>query len=284
MMLKKPDWLRVPYFDNEDSLLVTELIKELNLNTVCIEANCPNRAECFSKKTATFMILGSICTRNCAFCNVSNGTPQPVDKDEPLRVAAAVKQLGLEYVVITSVTRDDLPDGGAAHFAEVIEEIKKISPDTAVEVLIPDLTSLEVIAGKKPEVISHNIETVESLYSAIRPEAGYKRSLNVLRSINDLNKSIRVKSGLMLGLGETREEILKTLDDLLEHNCDILTIGQYLSPSKAHYPVAEYIEPTVFVEYENIAKEKGFRFVKSGPFVRSSYNAEEAYQVMIERE
>jgi len=283
-MLKKPDWLRVPYFDNEDSLLVTELIKELNLNTVCIEANCPNRAECFSKKTATFMILGSICTRNCAFCNVSNGTPQPVDKDEPLRVAAAVKQLGLEYVVITSVTRDDLPDGGAAHFAEVIEEIKKISPDTAVEVLIPDLTSLEVIAGKKPEVISHNIETVESLYSAIRPEAGYKRSLNVLRSINDLNKSIRVKSGLMLGLGETREEILKTLDDLLEHNCDILTIGQYLSPSKAHYPVAEYIEPTVFVEYENIAKEKGFRFVKSGPFVRSSYNAEEAYQVMIERE
>jgi lipoic acid synthetase len=287
-MLKKPDWLRVPYFDTEDGLFVTDLTKELNLNTVCIEANCPNRAECFSKKTATFMILGSNCTRNCTFCNVSHGTPLPVDKDEPRRVAAAVKKLGLKYVVITSVTRDDLPDGGTAHFAEVIEEIKRASPDTAVEVLIPDLAALEVIAEKKPEVISHNIETVESLYSVIRPKAGYKRSLNVLRNIKELcthlNTSIRVKSGLMLGLGETREEILKTFDDLLEHDCEILTIGQYLSPSKAHYPVKEYVEPTVFEEYEGIAKEKGFRFVKSGPFVRSSYNAEEGYWTIHEGE
>jgi len=281
VMLQKPDWLRVPYYENDNSTYVKELLNELDLNTVCIEANCPNRAECFSKKTATFMLLGANCTRNCTFCNVSHGIPRPVDKDEPRRVAEATRQLGLKYVVITSVTRDDLPDGGAAHFAEVIEEIKSITPDTAVEVLIPDLNSLDVIIGKKPEVISHNIETVESLYSVIRPEAEYKRSLNVLRSIEKLSTKqrspIRVKSGLMLGLGETRAEVLKTFDDLLEHGCEILTIGQYLSPSKAHYPVVEYIEPQVFTEYEKIAKDKGFRFVKSGPFVRSSYNAEEAY-------
>jgi lipoic acid synthetase len=278
-MLKKPDWLRVPYFDNDDSLFVTKLIKEFNLNTVCVEANCPNRAECFSKRTATFMILGSNCTRNCTFCNVSHGMPQAADKDEPRRIAEAVRLLGLKYVVITSVTRDDLPDGGAAHFAGVIEEIKKTAPGTAVEVLIPDLTSLDIITEKRPEVISHNIETVESLYSVIRPEADYKRSLNVLSNIKSLSESIRVKSGLMLGLGETRAEVLKTFDDLLEHGCEILTIGQYLSPSKAHYPVARYIEPVVFAEYEDIAKDKGFRFVKSGPFVRSSYNAEEAYRI-----
>ena len=281
-MLSKPDWLRVPYYDNSNSALVTELLRELNLNTVCIEANCPNKAECFSKKTATFMILGANCTRNCTFCNVSHGAPLPADKDEPRRVAAAVKRLGLKYVVITSVTRDDLPDGGAAYIAEVIGEIKRTAPDTAVEVLIPDLAALEIIIEEKPEVISHNIETVESLYNVIRPEAGYKRSLNVLRNIKELSKPIRAKSGIMLGLGETREEILKTFDDLLEHGCDILTIGQYLSPSKAHYPVIEYIDPIVFAEYEEIAKEKGFRFVKSGPFVRSSYNAGEAYPATYE--
>jgi lipoic acid synthetase len=288
IMLKKPDWLRVPYFNNDDSLFVTELIKELNLSTVCIEANCPNRAECFSKKTATFMILGSNCTRNCTFCNVRHGTPQPVNKDEPRRIADAVRQLELKYVVITSVTRDDLPDGGASFFAEVIEDIKKATPETAVEVLIPDLTQLEVIIDKKPEVINHNIETVESLYSVIRPEAEYKRSLNVLRNIKQLStqlgSSIRVKSGLMLGLGEKPTEVQKTFDDLLEHGCEILTIGQYLSPSKAHYPVVEYIEPQVFAEYEELAKEKGFRFVKSGPFVRSSYSAEEGYCTMHEGE
>jgi lipoic acid synthetase len=271
VMPKKPDWLRVPYFDNDDSLLVAELIKELNLNTVCIEANCPNKAECFSKKTATFMILGSICTRNCSFCNVSHGTTQPADKDEPRRIAEAVRQLGLKYVVITSVTRDDLPDGGAAYFAEAIEEIKSVTPDTSVEVLIPDLSSLELIIDKKPDVISHNIETVESLHGIIRPEADYKRSLNVLRRVKDLSRTIKTKSGLMLGLGETRTEVQKTFDDLLEHGCEILTIGQYLSPGKSLYPVAEYIEPGIFEEYKNIAKDKGFRFVKSGTFVRSSY-------------
>jgi len=284
IILKKPEWLRVPYYDNDESLVVTELVKNLNLNTVCVEANCPNKAECFSKRTATFMILGANCTRNCTFCNVNHAAPQPVDKDEPVRIANAVNQLGLKYVVITSVTRDDLPDGGAAHFTEVIEEIKKVTPGVAVEVLIPDLTSLDVIIDKKPEVISHNIETVESLYNVVRPEAVYKRSLNVLRSIKDKSKSICVKSGLMLGLGETRAEVMNTFDDLLKHGCELLTIGQYLSPSKAHYPVVEYIEPQVFAEYEGIAKEKGFRFVKSAPFVRSSYNAGEAFLATIKGE
>jgi lipoic acid synthetase len=276
-VLKKPDWLRVPYFNNDNSLFMTELLNRQKLNTVCVEANCPNRAECFSKKTATFMILGTSCTRNCTFCNVRHGTPQPVDRDEPRRIAGAVRQLGLSYVVITSVTRGDLPDGGAAHFADVIEEIKIAAPCTAVEVLIPDLAQLEIIVNKKPDVIGHNIETVESLYNVIRPEAEYKRSLNVLRNVKALGKSIRVKSGLMLGLGETRAEVLKTFNDLLEYGCELLTIGQYLSPSKDHYPVAEYIEPQVFDEYKDIAEEKGFRYVKSGPFVRSSYNAQEVY-------
>ena len=275
-MLKKPDWLRVPYYNNKSSEQVTELIKELNLNTVCAEANCPNQTECFSKKTATFMILGTNCTRKCTFCSVSYGKPEPVDENEPERVAAAVKKLNLRYAVITSVTRDDLQDGGALHFSNVIKAIQKASPETVVEVLIPDLTEITAITEASPAVIGHNIETIEALYPDVRPEADYTRSLKVLKRVKELSTDIYTKSGLMLGLGESRDEILKTFDDLLDAGCNFLTLGQYLSPSKKHYPVKEYVEPKLFDEYKRVAEEKGFSYVASAPLVRSSYKAEEA--------
>jgi len=275
-MSGKPKWLRVPYHNNQNNSFVTNLLKELDLNTVCLEASCPNCAECFSNKTATFLILGKICTRDCSFCNVSYGTPQLVDEDEPQRIAGAVLKLDLQYVVLTSVTRDDLQDGGAGHFANVTAAIQRASPQTSIELLIPDLPALKTVTDGSPAVISHNIETVQSLYESVRPSAVYERSLNVLKSIKRLNPGIRTKSGLMLGLGETREEVLKTFDDLLYADCDFLTIGQYLSPSKNHYPVYEYIELKVFDEYAKIAEQKGFRYVASAPFVRSSYNAGKA--------
>ena len=272
----KPNWLRVPYFNNESSSFIQELLNELDLNTVCDEAHCPNRLECFSNKTATFMILGTNCTRKCTFCNINHDIPQPVDENEPTRIAEAVRRLDLKYVVITSVTRDDLPDGGSEHFSKVIRTIRNTSPETVIEVLIPDLTELKIITDQSPAVIGHNIETVASLYDYVRPEADYLRSLGVIIAIKQLDSNIRTKSGIMLGLGETNEEILQTFDDLLAAGCEFLTIGQYLSPSKAHYPVFEYIEPEVFMEYGKIAKEKGFYYVASSPFVRSSYKAADA--------
>ena len=275
-MLKKPEWLRVPYYSEESRTFIIELLSELKLNTVCIEANCPNLPECFSNKTATFMILGTNCTRKCSFCNVSFGDPQPVAENEPAGIALAIKRLGLVYVVVTSVTRDDLSDGGAFQFASVIRAIHNTSPETAIEVLIPDLTELKKITDESPAVISHNIETVSSLYAAVRPEASYCRSLDVLKSVKRLDPKIKTKSGLMLGLGETRDEVLKTFDDLLDTGCDFLTIGQYLSPGKKHYPVHMYIEPHVFSEYAEIARSKGFKYTESAPFVRSSYNAKKA--------
>jgi len=275
--MKKPEWLRVPYVDLKSCEYITGLLEKYRLNTVCVEANCPNKPECFSKKTATFMILGNICTRNCTFCNVSSGTPQTLDENEPQRIAAAVKELELKYVVITSVTRDDLPDSGANHFADVIKEIHKTSPETVVEVLIPDLDSLKVITDQSPAVISHNIETVKSLYPYIRPEADYHRSLEVLKTIKELAPNIHSKSGLMLGLGETKDEVLQTFDDLRSSGCEILTIGQYLSPGKNHYPVKEYIKPEMFEEYKSAALKSGFIYVSSAPFVRSSYKAAELY-------
>jgi len=276
-MKRKPDWLRVPYYNDQSISYLTEMLEEMNLNTVCVEANCPNRAECFSNKTATFMILGTKCTRKCMFCNVRHGNPDPLDKDEPFRIASAVNKLCLKHVVITSVTRDDLSDGGSYHFARVIQAIRKTSPETVVEVLIPDLTDIADIISESPEVISHNIETVETLYSMVRHEADYDRSLSVIHNVKKQNASIRTKSGLMLGLGETRDEVLKTFDDLIKAGCDYLTIGQYLSPSKNHYPVREYVEPMVFSEYAEIAYKKGFIFVASAPLVRSSYHAEKAF-------
>ena len=275
-MINKPDWLRVSYSENKNTHLINELLNELRLNTVCNEANCPNRIECFSNKTATFMILGTICTRKCSFCNVSHGCPAEVDLDEPARIAAAVAALDLRYVVITSVTRDDLPDGGALHFARVISAIHDVTKKTAIEVLIPDLTALKSITDESPNVISHNIETVASLYVNVRPEANYKRSLNVLKIIKQLNPDVMSKSGIMLGLGETKDEVYKTFDDLLENGCELLTIGQYLSPSKNHYPVHEYITPQAFDEYGVAARKKGFRHVASAPLVRSSYHADKA--------
>jgi len=274
--MKKPDWLRIPYNENTNNLFVSELLEELKINTVCEEADCPNRNECYSKKTATFMILGTVCTRKCTFCNVRFGTPEAVEIDEPDRIAVAVKKLNLKYVVITSVTRDDLPDGGAGHFAAVISSIRKHSPETVIEVLIPDLSDITKLIYESPVVISHNMETVKSLYPDVRPGADYERSLKVLKHVKALDPNIYTKSGLMLGLGETRDEVIKVLDDLLNVGCEFLTIGQYLSPSKNHFPVHEYIEPHVFDEYAKTAKKMGFRYTASAPLVRSSYNASEA--------
>ena len=281
-MNRKPEWLRTRSLNekNPDMRIVEGIIKNLKLNTVCREASCPNYADCFSRKTATFMILGTNCTRNCRFCNVRNDMPQAVNPLEAEHVASAVNELGLRYVVITSVTRDDLPDGGAAHFAKVIAAIQASSPETAVEVLIPDfqgdVEALKTVANASPAVISHNMETVAPLYEAVRPQAEYRRSLKVLENIKRLNPDIRSKTGIMLGLGETKEQVHALFDDLRSVGCEFLTIGQYLAPSRQHFPIHEYITPQQFEEYGAIAKEKGFTFVASAPLVRSSYHAGEA--------
>ncbi|MCL2381649.1 MAG: lipoyl synthase [Treponema sp.] len=280
-MTGKPEWLRVRYSGTANREIVEKTLASLNLNTVCVEANCPNYAGCFSRKTATFMIMGTDCTRDCRFCNVRHGLPRQLDPREPGNVAQAVKELELKYVVVTSVTRDDLPDGGAGHFARVILAIKQSAPETVVEVLIPDFKgsrkALETVLDACPAVVSHNMETVKSLYPKARPQAQYTRSLELLKNIKRLNPLVRSKSGIMLGLGETPEEIYKTLDDLREAECEFLTIGQYLAPSKQHLPVREYVEPQQFEEYGLAAKRKGFAFVASAPLVRSSFNAGQAF-------
>ena len=279
-MIQKPDWLKIRHQPTAHLAEMEILLKSLELSTVCHEANCPNYIECFSKKTATFMILGTSCTRNCRFCNVSYDVPSAVDFDEPQRVAQAVKTLGLRYVVITSVTRDDLSDGGAAQFAAVISAIRAAAPETTIEVLIPDFqgddAALKLIIDAAPDVISHNMETVTSLYKTVRAEANYTRSLTLLGRIKEYNPDIHSKSGIMLGFGEQEDEVYTLFDDLRAVGCEFLTIGQYLAPSKAHYPVQEYITPAQFDKYGAIAREKGFSFVASAPFVRSSYNAGEA--------
>jgi lipoic acid synthetase len=279
-MDRKPEWLRKKRVSDPNVETVEKLIQELGLNTVCREAMCPNYGECFSSLTATFMILGRNCTRNCRFCNVTSAEPSPVDPNEPLSVARAAARLGLRYAVITSVTRDDLPYGGAAHFAETIRAIRAESPNTAVEVLIPDFRgdydALKTVADAAPDVISHNMETVASLYAEVRQEAEYDRSLELLGRIKKLNGDIRSKSGIMVGLGETRGQVLELFGDLREQGCELLTIGQYLAPSKLHHPVMEYVPPETFEEYGEAAREMGFAFVASAPFVRSSYKAEEA--------
>jgi lipoic acid synthetase len=260
---------------------VAGLLDDLNLNTVCREANCPNYGECFSAGTATIMILGANCTRNCGFCNVTHARADAVDPDEPARVGEAVARLELDYIVVTSVTRDDLADGGAEQFVRTVEEIRKQSPETAIETLIPDfqgdLASLEQLLAAKPNVISHNMETVEELYSTVRPQADYRRSLEMLERIGRLGAyGIHSKSGIMLGLGETEAQLMRLFDDLRAVDCEFLTIGQYLSPSSEHLPVVEYVSPDRFDALGDLARKKGFSFVASAPFVRSSYHAGEA--------
>jgi lipoic acid synthetase len=277
---KIPPWLVKRHAVGQNAGAARAVIGDLGLNTVCREANCPNASECFSKNVATFMVLGVNCTRDCRFCNVASGEPQAVDPGEPARVGAAVKRLGLAYAVITSVTRDDLPDGGAGHFADVVGEIRRQSPQTAIETLVPDFkgseSALRTVALAGPDVISHNMETVEDLYSQVRPGADYARSLRLISMIKAANPRIRSKSGVMAGLGETRRGMEKLMDDLRGAGCEFLTIGQYLAPSPNHFKVAEYVHPDVFDSYRETALKKGFAFVASAPFVRSSYNASEA--------
>lgn len=273
---RKPEWLKVKLPDAIKASRVAGMLNHLSLNTICSSGLCPNRGECWAAETATFMIGGNVCTRSCRFCNVATGRPSPPEKEEIARIVKAVTDLKLRHVVITSVDRDDLPDLGAAHWRDTVKTIKKYCPGVTIETLIPDFQGrmelADMVIDENPEVISHNLETVRRLTPEVRCRATYETSLAVLRHIAERGKNV-VKSGIMLGLGETRDEILQTMDDLLEAGCRVITIGQYLQPSENHYPVKEYIHPDIFAEYGRIAIEKGFRHAESSPLVRSSYHA-----------
>ena len=281
--LRKPPWLKKRIPPPQDLQKVKSILAEADLHTVCEEARCPNLGECFSQGTATILILGRICTRNCGFCAVEHGDPVPPDEAEPLHVAQAIKKMGLRYVVITSVTRDDLPDGGASHFAKAIQAIREMDRGIKVEVLIPDFNgdwnSLNRVLQERPDVLNHNIETVHRLYSTVRPEANYKRSLDLLKKSKENYPNILTKSGFMLGLGETNEEVLDLLRELREVGCDFLTIGQYLQPHTNRLPVVRYIQPEEFEACRKIGKEIGFKMVSSGPFVRSSFHASQMFEM-----
>jgi len=278
---RKPEWLK-KQFDPIAESRMTALLRSLSLHTVCEDANCPNRSECFKSRTATFLILGDVCTRGCRYCAVAKGAPAMLDPEEPQHVAEAAEKLELRHVVVTSVTRDDLPDGGADHFAQTILALRKRLPLSTIEVLIPDFQGSEEallrVIKAKPDIINHNVETVPSLYPIVRPQADYARSLELLRRVKQAG--LYSKTGFMVGLGETRQDVLALIDDLVATGCDMLTIGQYLQPSRNHLPVVEFITPAQFDEYKEIALEKGIRFVASGPFVRSSYHAAEAMASM----
>jgi len=275
--VRLPDFLRKKDPKRKNILKIRQLIDDPCLHTVCEEAKCPNIGECYSQATCTFMILGNICTRNCAFCGVTSGKPGPIDPGEPARVAAAVNKLNLSYVVITSVTRDDLPDGGASHFADTINELRITNYGLRIEILIPDFqgneSALNMVLAAKPHVLNHNIETVPRLYPLIRPQANYRRSLNLLRSAKRIKSDIYSKSGFMVGLGETEEEVITTLNDLKEAGCDIVTIGQYLPPSRLHLKPERYVPPETFASWQALGEQMGFSRVEAGPFVRSSYHA-----------
>ena len=274
-----PPWLRRPRAIPGQANSTADLLDELQLNTVCQSAKCPNMNECFSSGTATFLIMGDTCTRTCRFCAVDSREPEPLDLGEPERIASAVKRMGLKHVVVTMVTRDDIPDGGATHIVSVIEAIRRSVPEVAIEVLTSDFggvaTSVDMVAEAHPDVYNHNLETVPRLYSEVRPEADYRRSLQVLERVKESSPDIPTKSGLMLGLGETYDEILDVMRDLRDVDCDMLTLGQYLRPSRDHLPVAEFIEPDVFTRLSRDAYKAGFESVASAPFVRSSYHAHE---------
>jgi lipoic acid synthetase len=273
---RKPEWLKVRISHNKTFQNVRGLIRELRLNTVCEEAACPNRGECWSRGTATVLIMGDICTRSCGFCNVKTGRPLPLDPDEPRRVAEAMWALAVKYAVITSVDRDELPDGGAAHFAATVRAVHEINPGCRVEVLTPDFKgqeeSVRVVCEAGPEVFAHNLETVARLHPTVRPQAKYRRSLQVLAFAKQ--QGMVVKSGIMLGLGETKEEVVRVMRDLVDVGCDIMTIGQYLPPTPQHLPVVEYVHPEQFTEYAAVGKSLGLKHVESGALVRSSYRAE----------
>ncbi len=270
-----PQWLRRPIVTDQAYSNVQKLLSNLNLNTVCTSAKCPNRHECWNCGTATVMILGNICSRNCRFCNVNTGVPEPIDPDEPARVAKAVKQLNLRHVVITSVTRDDLPDGGAQAFAQTIRAVKEAMPSSSIEVLTPDFVDqLDIVLEQVPEVFNHNVETVRRLQKTIRPQASYERSLMTLGKAAKRN-GVQVKSGLMLGLGETDEEVFQTLNDLVETGVQSLTLGQYMAPTRTHHPVDRYVPLDQFKAMAAKAKQIGFYSVAAGPLVRSSYRAHE---------
>lgn len=279
-MRRHPDWLKVRIGGGENYSKVKSLLRSAKLHTICEEAKCPNIAECFGAGTAVFLILGNICTRNCRYCNVTHGVPTSLNPSEPHDVAESVRALGLKYVVVTSVTRDDLSDGGASVFFETIQEIRRLNGDCTIEVLIPDfkaeLSALQKIIDAAPDVINHNIEVVEELFPLIRPQGNYQRSLNVLQAIKTKDGSVPTKSGFMVGLGETTEQIYATMQDLIAAQVDFLTIGQYLQPTRTHVEVKKYYTPEEFFEMKTAALKLGFCHVESGPLVRSSYHAQDA--------
>ena len=283
---KKPNWIRSKLLNSKEFFITKSVINQNNLVTVCQEANCPNITECWSKRHATFMIMGDTCTRACGFCDVKTGKPDKLDPFEPYKISNAVKKLNLKHVVITSVDRDDLPDGGSQHFFEVIKTTQKNNPNTSIEVLTPDFLrkgeAYKKVLEANPDVFNHNIETVPSLYRKVRPGARYFGSLELLKNSKQINKNVFTKSGLMVGLGETKDEILQVMDDLISADVDFLTIGQYLQPSPKHFPLVRYYHPDEFNELEQQAKAKGFLLVSSSPMTRSSYHADEDFKVLQE--
>jgi len=283
-MRRHPDWLKVKIGSGKNYAKTKALLRSAKLHTICEEAKCPNIAECFGCGTAVFLILGDTCTRNCKYCNVKHGKPQPINLEEPHDVAESVKQLGLKYVVITSVTRDDLDDGGASIFYDTVIETKKLNKNCKIEVLIPDfkgnINSLKTIIDSEPDVINHNIEVAEELFNSIRPGGNYKTSLELLKNIKKINKDMKTKSGFMIGIGENKEQIIKTMQDLRKADVDFLTIGQYLQPTKNHAEIKKYYTPKEFDEFKKISIDLGFKHVESGPLVRSSYHAQDAISII----
>ncbi len=280
-MKRLPDYLKRGIINTESTKAVRSILKDKCLNTVCESARCPNKNECYSKNTATFLIMGTTCTRNCRFCNITTGKPPRLDENEPLHIAEAVKELNLKYVVITSVTRDDLEDQGSSHFAKIISAIRKTSPKVRIEVLTPDFQGkqelVDIVLRAQPDVFNHNIETVPHLYPKARPQAIYRRSLDVLSYIKSINQKVLTKTGMMVGLGETKDQIIQVFKDLKEISCDIVTIGQYIQPTKEHLEVERYYEPSEYEELTLIAKEIGIKYTFFSPLARSSYKALEVF-------
>jgi lipoic acid synthetase len=283
-VLRKPDWIRVKAPGSAGWAETNAIVKANKLVTVCAEASCPNMGECWDRKHASFMIMGDVCTRACAFCNVRTGLPAPLDADEPAHIGEATARLGLKHVVVTSVDRDDLDDGGAAHFAAVIAAIRAASPETTIEILTPDFLrkpgALEIVVAARPDVFNHNLETVPSNYLTVRPGARYFHSLRLLQRAKELDPELFTKSGIMLGLGETRNEVLQLMDDLRSADVDFLTVGQYLQPTRKHHPIKDFVRPEQFKSYQSIAYAKGFLLVSSSPLTRSSHHAGEDFELL----